>query len=588
MTPEHCPDVERLQAEAGQWRERAEAAEEALRAIREGEVDAIVVSGGEGERVYSLSGVETVYRRIVETMHEAALTVGCEDDRILFANARFAALVGTPLDQVIGRVIHEFVAPEQHRVINALLRKGQTEGIQDRVLVRGADGTAIPLYLSANALEQDDGCCICLVGADLSELEASSRQVAELGAQRDMLRRARAETERQVQERTAELRNTVAQLEAEIARRREAEVALSGRSEQLRTLAAQLTVAEQRERQRLGSVLHDGIQQLLVGCRLRVSMLERAADPAGMQEGCRELTRLLDEALAASRSLTAELSPSVLHVGGLNAAFEWLVSWMQETYGLRVDFTADGALPIEDEPTKLLLFQSVRELLFNVVKHAEVSRATLATRVDGQDIAIVVADAGAGFDPAAIQPIGISGLGMRSIQERLAFLGGRMEIDAAPGRGSRFTLTVPQRAAVHSTRTAAAPAQEAAARRRIRVLVADDHQVVREAVARMLSAEPDLQVVAEASDGEEAVTLTRTFLPDIVIMDVNMPGTDGVEATRRIRAECPDVQVIALSMYGAEGGHGKQMEDAGATAYLSKSGPSEVLLATVRAYGCRR
>src|SRR5512146_1761114 len=84
---------------------------------------------------------------------------------------------------------------------------------------------------------------------------------------------------------------------------------------------------------------------------------------------------------------------------------------------------------------------------------------------------------------------------------------------------------------------------------RIRVLLADDHPVVRDGIRRLLQMQPDLKVVGLASDGAQAVELTLRLHPDVVVMDVGMPGVTGIEATRRIKLLDPRVHIVGLSMY---------------------------------------
>ncbi len=117
--------------------------------------------------------------------------------------------------------------------------------------------------------------------------------------------------------------------------------------------------------------------------------------------------------------------------------------------------------------------------------------------------------------------------------------------------------------------------------RAIRILVADDHAVVRQGIALLLKREPDMEVVGEAADGEVAVAQARELAPDVVLMDFSMPNLDGIEATRQIHQAHPRICVIGLSMYQeAEGA--EAMLQAGASAYLSKTGRSEILLETIR------
>ncbi len=120
--------------------------------------------------------------------------------------------------------------------------------------------------------------------------------------------------------------------------------------------------------------------------------------------------------------------------------------------------------------------------------------------------------------------------------------------------------------------------------RRIRVLVADDHPIVRQGLVRLLAAEPDIEVVGEASGGHAAVALSRQLLPDVVVMDMRMRDGDGIEATRTMHAELPEVRVIGLSMFD-EVEQPAMMREAGAVAYISKIAPSETLMSAIRA--CR-
>ncbi len=118
----------------------------------------------------------------------------------------------------------------------------------------------------------------------------------------------------------------------------------------------------------------------------------------------------------------------------------------------------------------------------------------------------------------------------------------------------------------------------------MRVLIADDHLIVRTALAAMLAHEPDIEIVGEAADGKVAVEMARNLLPDVVLMDVSMPVMNGIDATRAIRAECPSVKVIGLSMF-QQAEQATPMLDAGACGYVCKSESPEVLLAAIRRGG---
>ena len=421
--------------------------------------------------------------------------------------------------------------------------------------------------------------------------------ITSLRAAEEALLHARDELEERVRERTEELTQTVAVLQDEVIQRTQAEQALRERSDQLRLLASELTFAERRERQRLAQVLHDGLQQLLVGAKFRLALLDRADREKDVREAVKEVCNLIDDSIETSRSLTSELSPPILRAG-LVPALEWLVRWMRDKHGLTVELEAIGKVEPVAEDVTALLFQATREILFNVVKHAGVKSARVQAVRRDSNIELTITDQGVGFDPARLRAIGgaFGGFGLFSMRERLNLLGGRMEIESSPGRGSRFTLVSPPQESTAGGMAApdsqppdvqagaAFPrkAPTAADGKRIRILLVDDHTIMRQGISRLLQEEQDLEIAGEASDGVSAIELAHEILPDVVLMDVSMPGMSGIEATRIIHAELPDIRIIGLSMF-EEAERAAALLQAGAVAYLSKSGPSDAVVAAIRA-----
>lgn len=212
------------------------------------------------------------------------------------------------------------------------------------------------------------------------------------------------------------------------------------RTEQLRRLATEVLLAEQRERRRLAELLHDHLQQLLVSAKLQVGAAATRTRSVPLRTALQSVEQQLAAAVQTARSLTADISPPILFTSGLAAAVRWLGTRMQEQHGLNVRILAeDGAEP-QDEGARILLFQSVRELLFNVMKHGGVAAALVVlNRVDDARIQLRVEDEGRGFE----QPAAPGSFGLFSIQERLGLMGGTMRITSAPGKGTRVTLVVP-------------------------------------------------------------------------------------------------------------------------------------------------
>jgi signal transduction histidine kinase/ActR/RegA family two-component response regulator len=410
------------------------------------------------------------------------------------------------------------------------------------------------------------------------------------------LRQSNAELEQKVRERTAMLTHTVVTLQEEIEQRqrvedefRRANEQLNARAAQLRALAGELTLAEQRERKRIAQILHDHLQQQLASAKLQVSCLDELTGE-DLGPAAAKIEEILGESIRLSRSLTAELSPPILHEAGLAAGLEWLARWMAEKHGLRVDLAVAEDLPQAPEDVKVLLFEATRELLFNAAKHARVAAAQVTLQpIEGKALQVLVGDNGPGFDPANMKTPGQSGagFGLLSIRERLALLGGTLEIDSAPGNGSRICVTAPlfQAAAAaepaESDRTEILPVGPPESCAPIRVLLADDHAVMRQSLALMLGQERDIEIVGEAQDGAEAVELADTLKPDVILMDISMPGMNGVDATRIIRGAHPEICVIGLSMY-EEGECSQAIRSAGAADYVTKSAPKAHLIAAIR------
>jgi len=224
--------------------------------------------------------------------------------------------------------------------------------------------------------------------------------------------------------------------------------ALARRAGQLRELAAELSRVEQREKKRLSSVLHDHVQQMLVAAKLKAAMVRRQA-PA-VAEMISEIEDVLQDVIDRCRSLAVELSPPVLHQEGLPAALEWLAEQMRENHGLRVALDVDSEAGPADESTAILLYNAVRELLLNTLKHAGVAQARVSLKRWGERLFIEVSDKGAGFDPARARSGRVeAGLGLFSIRERLEAAGGTMSIESTPGAGTRVRLVAPVPARRH-------------------------------------------------------------------------------------------------------------------------------------------
>jgi len=366
-------------------------------------------------------------------------------------------------------------------------------------------------------------------------------------------------------------------------------------ADQLRLLAADLNTTEQRERRRLAHALHDHLQQLLVSAKLGVEQAS-GLSPAESVAQLEQVKRTLDESLQASRHVTLELYPPVLYDRGLAAALDWLGRHAQDQHGLEVDVTADPSADPDDSDLQAFLYSAVQELLLNVVKHAQTDQAVVRLERDSDNVAITVEDDGVGCSPDIIEARGRGeGFGLFNIRERLHILGGTLGVEAAPGEGCRIRMELPLEGAADDAgaRSVDSPLEPGAkpspaAKEEpslaqgsgLRVMLVDDHRMLRDGLVGLLKNEPGIHVIGEAGDGREALELMPTLNPDVVVMDVSMPRMNGVEATRRLRAEYPHVRIVALSMH-AEADLAAEMIAAGAETYVAKGGPASALIGAI-------
>jgi signal transduction histidine kinase len=236
----------------------------------------------------------------------------------------------------------------------------------------------------------------------------------------------------------AQLRYAIGMVE-DITEQKKNEEDIRSYQEQLRSLASDLSLAEENEKRRLATELHDQVGQILALAQIKLGALRESASTTALAAPLEEIRRLLEQSIRFTRSLTFELSPPILYDLGFEAAVEWLADMMQEQQGLPIEINRNGYPPQPlNEEIRVLLFQAVRELLVNVVKHAKASRVQISMAKEGRFLKVTVSDDGVGLSPEVSQ-----GFGLFSIRERLKYLGGQLELVSEPGQGAQVAMTVP-------------------------------------------------------------------------------------------------------------------------------------------------
>lgn len=551
-----------LVTENQELRARLEEAEEALRAIREGEVDAIIVSGSKGNRVFSLTEAENLHRLMVETMNEAGFAVSAEG-LLLYVNDRAAELLKRRRSDLMGHPIEAFVAPVDVARLRRLLDATNAGTADDRMVFRTARGAEVPMHLWASRLPRPDGAMICLVGTDLTRIEADQVILTQLREHQQALNASRAEALERLSQ-------------ALVAR------------EQAAKLAQDLRESDRRKDVFLATLAHE-LRNPLAPIRhaleiLRLQDTGTATDAKArelMERHLAHLVRLVDDLLDVSR-----ITHGKIELLKERLALETVIETAMETvrphlqtsgHRLSVDLPP-GAVWLDADPTRLS--QVFGNLLHNAIKYTPPGQTIrlVGRLLPAGEVSVSVEDSGSGI-PAEILPhvfdmfaqgpaspmrnrAGL-GIGLTLVRTLVELHGGRVEaFSAGPDQGSRIDVYLPL--AAGECRGAGKPSRDSCAVRITcsgrRILVVDDN---RDAAVSLASAlELKGAEVRVAYDGHAVLSALEEAPADVVILDIGMPDLDGHEVARRIRAR-PDrhhIQLIAITGLGDLGIRQRSLE----------------------------
>lgn len=376
--------MKRETAESIRSAELLEEAEQTLRAIRYGAVDAFVVEEPEGHRVYTLEGSDLPYSTLVERMQQGAAMLdarGC----IVYCNLSLAQLLGVTRENVIGRYLHDFIGPEDVPSYQKLLHEAQSGSSEGEMLLRLPDDRLVFANFSFCFLSRDKSA----TGVLITDLSAHKQQAE---------------------------------------------------------FAARLQSIQDDERKRIARELHDSVGQLLAAIGMNINVVQSQSSKLD-SDGIRAVSDnavLVQQVSNEIRTLSHLLHPPLLDVAGVASALRWYVDGFAERSKIKVDLEIPADLGRLSPNIEITIFRIVQECLTNIHRHSGSATAVITLQQEGNVLVLQVSDSGKGISLEKQQDLtlGRGGVGVEGMRERVKQLGGTLEIQST-GTGTVVTATLP-------------------------------------------------------------------------------------------------------------------------------------------------
>jgi PAS domain S-box-containing protein len=371
--------------------DRLDAAEETLRALRNGEVDAIVASGPEGNCVYTLKGADEAYRLMVQNMAEGALTVA-PDGLILFSNEKFSSILAIPHERIVGSRLHDFIVPEDAHSYSMLFTHKLKDRAKMDVRLKTPDGKLVPVSLSINRLKLDEVDCFCVIVADLTD-----------------------------QKRNEEV---------------------------LHALSARLLQIQDEDRRSIAQGLHDGVFQRLAALEFKLTLVNHAAQelPPAAQQNLTECRALVGECCYELGNLAYLIQPPLLEEQGLGPAIRAYVAGYNRKLGPQIHIHFPNQLGELPAHVEITLFRIAQEALINIERHSGSSTADIRFLRKPGGLILEIADHGCGISKKILKQLNrgtaLPGIGIAGMRERIRQIGGLMKI-YSNSRGTRVRVDLP-------------------------------------------------------------------------------------------------------------------------------------------------
>ncbi len=519
-------------------RHRVTELEQVLNSVHRGAADAVLMSPV-GEALLP-DAAEPAYRVLVENMNEGAAILDARG-AILHANAPFARFVDQPLEQFLGSRLQNYVSPAALPRLEALLESGTRGSVKGEIELRRGGGRRVSICLSLSPLKSSK--TICAVATDLTGISDNSE-------------------------------------------------ALRASEKELRLLSTRLLEIQDEERRRIARDLHDITGQKLALQCIALSRMTRLLSPTANDETRESIAQCLDltnQIVEEIRTLSYLMHPPLLDELGLPAAVKWYAEGFQKRTGIRTDVDVARGLPRLRPDAEVALFRVVQESLTNVHRYSGSPNAYVRITADEDEYKVEVGDFGKGMKVeqsaspnTEAAPLGV---GIQGMRQRIRQLSGALDIFSKLGKGTvviaslpilKLSIPVEKESAGE---TGADPAHTGKAKSRI--LLADDHEMLRRGLHSMLEKEADFSICGEAKDGIDAVEKALALKPDLVILDVNMPGLNGLAIVRQLLRSCPETRILVFTVHDSEQTL-QESFNAGAHGFLSKGKAGRDLIDAVR------
>ncbi|MEX1139763.1 MAG: ATP-binding protein [Bacteroidota bacterium] len=382
--------------------------EEALVAIRTGEVDTLLVSGKKGVHLYTLKGADHSYRILLEGLNEAALTL-TPKGTILYCNKQFSAMTKTPHSHLLGSSILHIIRPDERKEFGETVHESARSPVRKEFTIQGSDRSHLPALFSMKTIPIGGATAICAVVTDITD-----RKLAE-GA----LEKSKGHYQ---------------------------ELFLEGQrmQDELHRLSQEILRTQEKERARISREIHDEIGQVLTALGLNLNELQRNGKPSVVKEKIRAMQSLVRQGSDFVHHFSHQIHPTMMDHLGLYPTIRSYVREFQKNTGMRVRLNLSGQTGGATIEVQVAIFRIVQESLTNVLKHSGVRTATVTIRKSKEAIIMQIADAGKGFrvDRSSQSNAKRGGLGLLGMRERVRSLGGKFTILSHPGRGTKVRVRI--------------------------------------------------------------------------------------------------------------------------------------------------